>query len=275
MPEKKLALLAGNGVFPVLVARGARAVGVEVVAVAHRDETDPVIEGEVDACTWVKVGELGRTIKTFVGAGCDHAVMAGGIGKVRALGSVRPDIRGAAFLLKNRTLQDDGLLRGIADELEKDGLPVLSSTRYLPELVPEKGRLTRKSPRASEVEDIEFGRSVLRATARFEIGQAVVVKEGLVFAIEAVEGTDEAIRRGGELARGGAVVVKAAKQGQDLRFDVPAIGPETIALMKNVGASVLAVEAGRTIILERDEVVRTADAAGIKIFAFDPEVSDG
>ena len=273
MEETKLALIAGNGVFPVLVARGARACGVSVIAVAHHGETDPAIEAEVDACTWVKVGELGRTIRTFVKAGCDHAVMAGGIGKAQALSSVRPDFRGAAFLLRMRTLQDDRLLRGIAEEIEKEGMPVLSSTKYLPDLVPAPGVLTRKKPSASELRDVEFGRRVLKATGPFEIGQTVVVKEGLVFALEAVEGTDAAVRRGAELARGGAVVVKAAKPEQDLRFDVPAIGPETVALMQEVGASVLAIEAGRTIILERDAVVAAANAAAIRILAFPAEVS--
>lgn len=272
MGEAKLALIAGNGVFPVLVARGARASGVQVIAVAHQGETDPAIEAEVDACTWVKVGELGRMIRTFTAAECDHAVMAGGIGKAQALRSVRPDLRGASFLLRMRTLQDDRLLRGIADEIEKEGMPVLSSTKYLPDLVPSAGALTRKKPSASEVRDIEFGRRVLAATGSFEIGQTVVVKEGLVFALEAVEGTDAAIRRGAELARGGAVVVKAAKPEQDLRFDVPAIGPETVALMKEVGASVLAIEAGRTIILEREAVIASANAASIRIHAFPAEV---
>jgi DUF1009 family protein len=269
--EKKLALVAGNGIFPVLVARGAKAAGVEVVAVAHRDETDPAIEDEVAEVVWVRVGELGRTIRIFVDAGCDHAVMAGGIGKVRALGAVRPDLRGAALLLKTRTLKDDRLLRGIADELRKDGLPVVPSTRYLPELIPQPGPLTRKAPGRAASEDIALGRRVLAATASFEIGQSVVVKEGLVYALEAVEGTDAAIRRGAEAARGGAIVVKAAKPEQDLRFDVPAIGPDTIALMQEVGASVLAIEAGRTIVLERPAVVAAAEAAGIRVFAFDPE----
>lgn len=271
MEEKKLALIAGNGVFPLLVVRGAKAAGVEVVVVAHREETDPSIEDEVAEVTWVKVGELGRTIRTFVAAGCDHAVLAGGIGKVRALSDVRPDLRGAALLLKTRTLKDDRLLRGIADELSKDGLPVVSSTRYLPELVPPPGALTRKAPGRAVLDDIALGRRVLAATGPFEIGQSVVVKEGLVYALEAVEGTDAAIRRGAEAARGGAVVVKAAKAEQDLRFDVPAIGPDTIELMHEVGASVLAIEAGRTIILDRPAVVAAAEAAGIRVFAFDPE----
>lgn len=273
MAEARLALIAGNGIFPVLVARGARAAGVEVAVVAHREETDPAIEDEVDGVTWVKVGELGRMIRTFRNAGCDHAVMAGGIGKVRALSAVRPDMRGASMLLRVRSLKDDRLLCGIADEFEKEGMPVVSSTRYLPDLVPAPGPLTRKAPKPTELEDIAFGRRVLQATGTFEIGQTVVVREGLVFAVEAVEGTDAAIRRGGELSGGRAVVVKAAKPGQDLRFDVPAVGPGTIELMAEVGAEVLAIEAGRTIVLDRTAVVAAAEKAGIRIFAFDPEAA--
>jgi len=266
-----LGLIAGNGIFPRLVASGARAAGVRVVAVAHRGETDPELEGEVQACTWVRVGELGKIIRVLKGAGCVRAVMAGGIAKVKLFGGFRSDLRGAAFLARTRTLYDDKLLRGIAAELESEGIEILPSTEYLPELLPEVGVLGRKKPRAREREDVAFGRRVARATGAFEIGQTVIVRAGLVLAVEAVEGTDAAIRRGGELGRGGAVVVKASKPGQDLRFDVPAVGPNTIELMAEVGAKVLAVESGRTLLLERDRLVSAADAAGIVVLAFDPE----
>ena len=266
-----LGLIAGNGIFPRLVADGARDAGVRVVAVAHVGETDSGIEPLVDACTWVRVGELGKIIKVFRAAGCRQAVMAGGISKVRLFGGFRPDLRGAAFLAKTRSFHDDRLLRGIADELESDGIEVISSTAFLPNLLPVAGVLGRKKPRARDWEDVRFGREVARTTGAFEIGQTVIVKRGLVLAIEAVEGTDAAIRRGGELGRGGAVVVKASKPGQDMRFDVPAVGPTTIDLMAEVGAGVLAVEAGRTVLLERERLLEAADAAGIVVVAFDPE----
>ena len=268
---ERLGLIAGNGVFPSLVARGAREAGVEVVACAHVGETDPGIEAEVTSCTWVRVGELGKIIKTFKRAGCTRAVMAGGIKKARLFSGFRPDLRGAAFLARLRTLHDDKLLRGIADELESDGIAVVSSTLYMPRLVPAPGVLTRRSPKSRESEDVRFGLEAAKAIGVFEIGQTVVVKNGLVLAVEAVEGTDAAIRRGGELARGGAVVVKVSKPGQDLRFDVPAIGPDTIALMKEVGATVIALEAGRTLVLERDRTVADADAAGIAIVAVESD----
>ncbi|MFN8598869.1 MAG: UDP-2,3-diacylglucosamine diphosphatase LpxI [Candidatus Binatia bacterium] len=267
MAAAPLGLIAGNGVFPRLVARGAREAGVEVVAVAHVGETEPELEGEVRSCTWVRVGELGKIIRTLKNAGCERAVMAGGIKKARLFSGFRPDLRGAAFLARMRTLHDDKLLRGIAGELESDGIRVIPSTEYLPRLVPSPGVLSKRAPKAHERSDIDFGVHVAKAVGSFEIGQTVVVKNGLVLAVEAVEGTDAAIRRGGELARGGAIVVKVSKPQQDLRFDVPAIGPETIRLMAEVGATVLAIEAGRTIILEREQVLDAAAKAGIAVVA--------
>jgi len=269
----RLGLIAGNGVFPMLVARGAREAGLEVVAVAHQGETDPALAGEVAACTWVRVGELGKIIKTFKHSGIDRAVMAGGIKKARLFHGFRPDLRGAAFLARLRTLHDDKLLRGIADELHSEGIEVVSATELLPRLVPAAGPLTRRSPSARLRADVEFGLTVAKAIGAFEIGQTVVVKDGLVLAIEAVEGTDATIRRGGELGRGGAVVVKVSKPGQDLRFDVPAVGPETIRLMAEVGAAVLAIEAGRTIVLDRERVVADAERAGIAILAIEAQAA--
>ena len=179
-----LGLIAGNGIFPQLVAAGARDAGVPVVAVAHHGETEDGLEAVVQECTWVRVGELGKIIKVFKKAGCTRAVMAGGLAKVKLLGGVRPDFRGAAFLAKTRSVHDDKLLRGIAAELEADGITVIPSTEYLPELLPPPGVLTRKKPRRKEREDIAFGRQVAKVTGGFEIGQTVVVRNGLVLAIK-------------------------------------------------------------------------------------------
>jgi DUF1009 family protein len=267
-----LGLIAGNGIFPRLVAHGAREAGIDVVAVAHVGETEPQLEAEVTSLTWIRVGELGKMIRTLKQAGCERAVMAGGIKKARLFSGFRPDLRGAAFLARMRTLHDDKLLRGIADEIESDGIRVISSTEYLPRLIPSAGVLSRRTPKAHERADVEFGVRVAKAVGSFEIGQTVVVKNGLVLAVEAVEGTDAAIRRGGELARGGAVVVKVSKPGQDLRFDVPAVGPETIRLMAETGATVLAIEAGKTIVLEREQVLEAAAKAGIAVLAVEVAV---
>jgi DUF1009 family protein len=265
-PER-IGLIAGNGRFPLLFAEAARRAGVEVVAVAHQSETPDEIVNLVAQLTWVRVGELGKIIRVLKQAGVQRAVMAGGIRKPRQLSDFRPDFRGAAFIAKTRSLRDDVLLRGVAAELEHDGIVVVESTLFLGDLVPQVGTLTRKGPRTREWEDIRFGLQVARDIGRWEIGQSVVVKRRTVIAVEGLEGTDVAIRRGGELGRAGVVVVKVSKPGQDLRFDVPAVGLTTIDVMREVGARVLALEAGRTIMIDREEVVRAADAAGIAIVA--------
>jgi DUF1009 family protein len=265
-PER-IGLIAGNGRFPLLFAEAAHRAGVEVVAVAHQNETPDEITNLVTHLTWVRVGELGKIIRVLKDAGVRRAVMAGGIRKPRQLSDFRPDFRGAAFIAKIRSLRDDVLLRGVAAELEHDGITIVESTLFLGDLVPQVGTLTRKAPKSRELEDVRFGLEVAREIGRFEIGQSVVVKRRTVIAVEGIEGTDAAIRRGGELGRGGVVVVKVSKPGQDLRFDVPAVGMTTIDVMREVGAKVLALEAGRTIMIDRAEVIRAADAAGIAIVA--------
>lgn len=266
---ERIGLIAGNGRFPLLFAEAARRAGVEVVAVAHQHETPDEITSLVSRLTWVRVGELGKIIRTFKQAGVERAVMAGGIRKPRQLSDFRPDFRGAALIAKTRSLRDDVLLRGVAAELEHDGITIVASTLYLGDLVPQVGTLTRREPKSREWEDVRFGLEVAREVGRFEVGQSVVVKRRTVIAVEGIEGTDAAIRRGGELGRGGVVVVKVSKPGQDLRFDVPAVGMTTIEVMRDVDARVLALEAGRTIMIDRDEMIRAADAAGIAIVAIE------
>lgn len=264
---ERIGLIAGNGRFPLVFAAAARGAGVEVVAVAHRGETPEEIADLTGELTWVRVGELGKIIRVFKRAGVQRAVMAGGIRKPRHIADIRPDFRGAAFLAKTRSLKDDVLLRGIAAELERDGITIVASTLFLGDLVPCAGTLTRAAPRPREWEDVRFGFQVAKDIGRWDIGQSVVVKSGAVLAVEGIEGTDAAIRRGGELGRGGVIVVKVSKPTQDLRFDVPAVGTTTIATMREVGARVLAVEADQTLVLDRPEVVAAADAADIAIVA--------
>jgi hypothetical protein len=264
---ERIGLIAGNGRFPLLFAETARAQGIEVVAVAHQGETPEELAALVDDLTWVRVGELGKIIRRFKRAGVRRAVMAGGIKKPRHLADLRPDFRGAAFLAKTRSLKDDVLLRGVAAELERDGIAVVESTLFLGALVPQAGTLTRVEPRAREWEDIRFGFAVAKDIGRWDIGQSVVIKGGAVLAVEGIEGTDAAIRRGGELGRGGVVVVKVSKPMQDLRFDVPAVGPTTVEVLREVGGHVLALEAGRTIMIDRAAMVTAADAAGLVIVA--------
>jgi len=264
---KKLGLIAGNGRFPLIFAREAKREGFDVIAVAHRGETVEEIESVADTVTWIYVGQLGKIIRTFHQAGVDRAVMAGGIRKVKLFGNFRPDVRGVRFLARMRSREDDALLRGIADELESEGIKVVDSTFCLSHIMPRAGVLTEMAPSAQQLEDIKIGFAAAKEIGRLGIGQTVVVKDRVIVAVEAVEGTDSAILRGGGLVKAGCVVVKVSKPQQDLRFDVPAIGVETIKAMLQAGARVLAVEAEKTILLEKEAMLADANRAGIAIVA--------
>jgi UDP-2,3-diacylglucosamine hydrolase len=263
----KIGLIAGNGNFPIAFARAARLKGMRVVAVAHEGETLPELANLVDVIFWVKVGQLGKIIQLFKDEGVVDVLMAGGIKKTRFFGNTMPDLRGMAMLAKMVHKKDDSLLRAVADELKSEGIIVRESTLYLDSIVAQKGILTKRKPAKSERQDIEFGWQMAKEIGRLDIGQTVVLKDQVILAVEAIEGTDEAIRRGGMLCGRGAVVVKVCKPQQDLRFDLPAIGTQTIRTMTEVKASCLAIEAGKTIILERETVVRDADRADITIIA--------
>lgn len=259
-------MIAGNGTFPIEFAKAAKKKGLSVVAVAHEGETMPELEQIADSVFWIKVGQLGRLIKIFKEQGVTDALMAGGIKKTRLFGSAMPDLRGAALLARMIYKKDDSILRAVAEELESEGITVRESTLFLDDILAPAGVLTRRRPTKDEQKDIEFGWQMAKEIGRLDIGQTVVVKGQAVLAVEAIEGTDEAIRRGGRLGNGGAVVVKVCKPHQDLRFDLPAAGMQTIKTMAEVDASCLAVEAGKTIILDRDAVIKEADRLGIAIF---------
>jgi DUF1009 family protein len=222
---ERIGLIAGNGTFPLLFARTARAEGVGVVAVAHEGETDPALAGEVDACTWIKVGQLDTIITTFQAAGVRRAVMAGGIRKAALLEHFAPDERGQRFLARLTRWGDDVLLRGVAVELEGEGIAVVESTLFLGSILTPEGPLTERTPDEAQWGDIRYGLAAAKGVGAWDIGQTVVVKSRMVLAVEALEGTDDTLRRGGALGRGAAVAVKVSKPSQDLRFDVPAIGP--------------------------------------------------
>lgn len=262
---KRIGLIAGNGTFPIEFAKAAKRKGLTVVAVAHEGETMRELEQVADSVFWIKVGQLGRLIKIFKEQGVADALMAGGIKKTRLFGGAMPDLRGAALLARMLYKKDDSILRAVAAELESEGITVRESTLFLDDILAPAGVLTRRRPTKDEQEDIKFGWYMAKEIGRLDIGQTVVVKGQAVLAVEAIEGTDEAIRRGGGLGNGGAVVVKVCKPHQDLRFDLPAAGIQTIKTMAEVNASCLAVEAGKTIILERDAVVKEADSLGIAI----------
>ena len=263
----KIGLIAGNGNFPIAFARAAKEKGIQVIAVAHEGETLPELANLVDGIFWVKVGQLGKIIHIFKEQGIVDVLMAGGIKKTRLFGNTMPDMRGMALLARMVHKKDDSLLRAVADELESEGITIRESTLYLDSIIAQKGILTKRKPANAERRDIEFGWQMAKEIGRLDIGQTVVLKDQVILAVEAIEGTDEAIRRGGKLCGQGAVVVKVCKPQQDLRFDLPAIGTQTIESMAEVKASCLAIEAGKTIILERETVIHDADRAGITIIA--------
>ena len=262
---KKIGLIAGGGQFPILFARAARKNGVKVVAVALKGEADVLLESEVDVCSWVSLGKLGRMIEVFQAAQISEVAMAGAVAKTKLFSKIRPDWKAVRLLARMLHKKDDALLRAFTEELEEHGIKVRPSTLFLPELLAPPGILTRRKPNARERRDIEFGWTMAKEIGKLDVGQCILVRDQSVLAIEAIEGTDETIRRGGSLGKSEVVVVKVSKPNQDLRFDVPAVGLQTIETMKEVGASVLVVEAGKTLIFDREKMIRAADDARIAI----------
>lgn len=260
-----LGIIAGGGKFPLLLAEAARSQGTRVVAVAHKGETDPALDGKVDKITWVKLGQLGRIIDTFKRNDVHRALMAGTITKPRMFSGIKPDLKGLALMSKLAVFHDDGILRAVADELSAYGIEIIPSTTCMPELLAPPGCLTRKKPTKGQKEDIALGWRIARELGRLDIGQCVVVRDKTVLALEAIEGTDETILRGGRLAREKAVIIKISKPDQDLRFDVPTVGLKTIETMARVKASVLAVEAGKTLLFDKKSMIDRANETGMVI----------
>lgn len=263
--DPRIGLIAGNGRFPIIFAENARRLGYEVTAVAHLGETEPELEKHVERIHWIKIGQLNKLIKAFKEDGVRQAVMLGGIRKTHVFTTVRPDLRTLSIASRLRALKDDAILREFAAELEGEGITIRESTFGLDGILVEDSPLTKRRPTKKEWDDIRYGWDVAREIGRLDIGQCVVVKDRVIVAVEAVEGTDRAIRRGGELAGEGVVVVKRCKPQQDLRFDLPAIGPKTIQIMASVKATALAVEAGRSVLLDRQEMIHQAERAGIAV----------
>jgi DUF1009 family protein len=272
---ERIGLIAGNGRFPIIFADNARRLGYRVSAVAHIGETAPELEAHVETIHWIKIGQFNKLIKALKADGVAQAVMLGGIKKTHVFAAVQPDFRALAVASRLRAFKDDAILREIAAELESEGIQIRESTFGLAGILVEEGPTTTRSPGKKEWEDIRFGWEMAHEIGRLDIGQCVVIKDRAVVAVEAVEGTDEAIRRGGALAKKGAVVIKRSKPQQDLRFDLPAIGPLTIEAMASVGAAALAVEAGRTVLLDREDTLERANRARIAIVGVkDKEVSE-
>ena len=255
-PLARLGLIAGSRALPLLFARQARALGVQrLVAVAFENETDPALAGLVDQIIWLRVGQLSKMIAAFTDQGVTQCVMLGQIAP-KNLFDLRPDLRAMALLLKLREKNAHTIFGAIADELQRDGVELVEATPWLRPLMPGAGFHLGPKLSAGQQADVDFGHRMAKEISRLEIGQTVVVKNGTVLAVEGFEGTDRCLARGGELAgkEGGAVAVKVAREKHDMRFDVPCIGPQTMETCATGRISVLALEAGKTLLLEQERM---------------------
>ena len=249
-----LGLIAGNRALPLLLAKQARSLGAKrLVAVAFEGETDPALAALVDEIVWLRVGQLSKMISAFTDRGVKHCVMAGQIAP-KNLFDLRPDLRAMSVLLRLKEKNAHTIFGAIADELKKDGVELIAATPWLKPLMPAAGFQLGRKLSAGQSADVEFGFRIAKEVSRLEIGQIVVIKNGTVLAVEGFEGTDKCLARGGELAGkdGGAVAVKVAKLAHDMRFDIPCIGPQTLETCAKAGVAVLALEAGQTLLLERE-----------------------
>jgi UDP-2,3-diacylglucosamine hydrolase len=266
-----LGLIAGNGRFPFLVAAGARRAGRRVIAVAIREETAPDLGEVVDEIHWVGLGQLGRCIDALRGAGAREAVMAGQVKHRQIFSDIVPDLKLMGVLARLAFRNTDSLIGAVAETLLREGITLLPSTAFIEDQLAGAGTMSRRRPSGDEKADVEYGRKVARVLAGMDLGQTVVVKSRAAVALEAMEGTDETIRRAGRLAGPGTTVVKVAKPRQDMRFDVPVVGAGTIEAMREAGAAVLALDAGKTLLLDKTDFLSKADEAGLAVVGMEPE----
>lgn len=270
--SQKWALIAGNGKFPFLVLDAARSQGIDMAVIAIREEAFPELEKIAPRLHWVSLGELGKAIDLLHQEKATKAVMAGQVKHNKIFSSIRPDWRMAKLLMSLATKNTDSLIGAVANLLREEGIELVDSTAFLQPLLPEPGVLTRRVPDAREMADIEYGHGVARQIAGLDLGQTVVVCDCACVAVEAMEGTDETIERAARIAADKPItVVKVSKPRQDMRFDVPVVGVPTIEVMKRCRATALAIDARRTLVMDRAEMLAAADAAGIAIQAFEPE----
>lgn len=277
MPTERIGLIAGNGRFPFLVLDAARAQGLEVVVAAIKEEAFPEIESRGATVHWLSLGDLSKLIETFQREGVHRAIMAGQVKHKQIFSSIKPDWRLAKLLFSLGTRNTDSLLGAVAKVLADEGIVLENSTALLEPLLARSGILTKRAPTEQEKRDIEYGQAVARHLAQFDIGQTVVVAEAACLAVEAMEGTDATIERAGRLMASlegtsstlnrSLTVVKTAKPNQDMRFDVPVIGLKTIDVMRQAGASCLAIDAGKCLLLDGNKIVEAADATALAISA--------
>jgi DUF1009 family protein len=265
----RIGLIAGNGRFPFLALQGARGLGHDVTVVAIKEEAFPDLEPAAREARadfhWVSLGQLGKCIKILKAAGISEAVMAGQVKHVKIFSGIMPDLTLLSVITRLKARNTDALISAVADVMRGEGIELLDSTAFLQPLLAREGTLTSRAPDEEEREDLAFGYRMADALAALDIGQTVAVKDKAVVAVEAMEGTDEVIRRAGHLAGPGVRVVKVAKPKQDMRFDVPVIGVATIEGMRTVGATALSIDADRTLVLDGPRVFATANDANITV----------
>lgn len=273
--QPKFGLIAGNGRFPFLVIEGARKSETPLAVVAIKEETDPEIEKAADELVWLGIGKLGKMISFFRERGISKVMMAGQVKHVQLFSGAIPDLKMVKMLWNLPVRNTDSLIGGIADEMAKAGIELIDSTYFIPDLLAPEGVITKRKPSGEESRDIDYGISIAREIARLDLGQTIVVRGGACVAVEAMEGTDEVIRRAGSLAKGKLTVVKVAKPEQDMRFDVPVIGLPTIETMIEAGAACISVTSGKTLLFDREEVISLADRNGISIIGTPAETNSG
>jgi len=261
-----IGLIAGSGGLPRAVAEGVRSQGNRLAVFGLKGLADEALFSTADCYYSIEVGKLGKLVKSIIECGARSVVFAGKVSKTLLYGmNIVPDLRAVKFLYSLKDRRDDTIMLALLDELGREGIHVLETTAFTGHLLADEGCMTRKRPTKQQEKDVEFGMRMAREIGRLDIGQTVVVRKQAVMAVEAIEGTDEAIRRGGSLSRGGAVVVKVAKPGQDLRFDVPVVGLSTLESMKQAGAALLAVECNAVILVDRARLIQEADRMGLVV----------
>jgi DUF1009 family protein len=267
----KFGLIAGNGKFPFLVLEGARKAGASLSVVAIKEETDKRIEEVADKVVWVGIGQLGKMISFFKKEGVQQAIMAGQVKHVQIFSGALPDLRMIKMLWNLPQRNTDALIGGVADEMAKEGIELIDSTYFIQDQLAQEGVLTRRKPDETERGNIEYGLRIANEIARLDLGQTIVVRAKACVAIEAMEGTDAVIKRAGELAKGKLTVVKVAKPNQDMRFDVPVVGVPTIKTMIEAGATCLCLTPNKTLMFEKEEMLRLANENKICVVALDQE----
>jgi DUF1009 family protein len=264
-------LIAGAGRFPILALQEARRLGHQVVVIALREEASPDVEAIAWRCHWISIGELGKLIEILKSEAVEEVVMAGQVKHARIFSSIRPDWRLVKLLASLKGMNTDALIGGVAKVLADEGIRLTDSTALLKALLANEGSMTKRKPSKEEQESIDYGRRVAHALAGFDIGQSVAIADRACVAVEAMEGTDAMLRRAAQLVNGRSLIlVKVSTRRRRMLFDVPVAGPETISVMRETGATVMAVDAGRTLLLDRAEVIASADTAGIAVVGYPP-----